>query len=248
LPTHAAERLLAAAEAMEAAHARLARDASGMEAEAEAEGVVRVSAAPGMADAFVAPALARLRERHPRIAIELDASVRALDLTRHEADLALRSLRPHGAELLITKLATARWVAAAAPALVKELGRLAAWTDAPWITWDRDLASFPPARWVAQHAGKAEVALRTSHFSTQLSAAEAGLGIALVPLPYLRVRALKPVRYAAALAPAADAWPSDDLWLVGHRALRDVPRIAAVWSFLAEEVRRATGPARGVAQ
>jgi hypothetical protein len=35
------------------------------------------------------------------------------------------------------------------------------------------------------------------------------------------------------LAEAKAALPGDDLWLVGHRALRQVPRVAAVWSFLA---------------
>jgi DNA-binding transcriptional LysR family regulator len=239
LPTYATERVVAAAEAMELAHARLARDASNVAT--EAEGVVRVSVAPGMADVFVAPALVRLRAKHPKIEIELDASVRAVDLTRHEADLALRSVRPHGSELVVTKVATARWIAAAAPDLAKKLGKLASWNDAPWIAWDRDLASFGPARWLAQHAPRADLVLRTSHFSAQLVAAESGLGAALAPLPYVRVRKLQALRYADALAATTETWPVDDLWLVGHRALRDVPRVAAVWSFLAEELRRIDG-------
>ncbi|WP_394834534.1 LysR family transcriptional regulator [Pendulispora rubella] len=236
IATRGAERVLAAAEAMEAAHGRLTRDASDLEA--EAEGVVRLSVAPGMADAFVAPALVRLRAKHPKIDIELDASVRPLDLTRHEADLAMRSTRPHGAELVVTKLGTAGWLAAGAPALVKRLGRLTSWNDAPWIAWDRDLASFPPARWLAQHAPKARIALRTSQFTSQLVAAESGLGVLLIPLPYMHTRTLRAVPYAEPLAPSAQAWPTDDLWLVGHRALRDVPRVAAVWTFLAEDMRR----------
>src|SRR5439155_6290888 len=120
-----------------------------------------------------------------KIAIELDASIRALDLTRHEADLALRSLEPHGAELVITKVASARWIAAGAPKLVKRLGRVTSWSAAPWIAWDRDLASFGPARWLAQHASKADVALRTRQFTSQLVAAESGLGLALIPVPYV---------------------------------------------------------------
>ncbi|AKU98883.1 Transcriptional regulator, LysR family [Labilithrix luteola] len=239
VPTHAAESLVPAAEAMEAAHARLTRDASSVEA--EAEGTVRISTAPGIADTFVAPSLVRLRKHHPKITVELDASTTARDLTRHEADIALRSLEPQGSELVITKVATAPWLGAAHPALVKELGKLESWADAPWITWDRDLAGFPPARWVATHAAKAPVALRTSHFSSQLAAARTGLGIVLVPKPYLAPHELVPIRYDAALTPSADAWPSDDLWLVGHRALRDVPRIAVVWEFLANEMRRITG-------
>ncbi|WP_438030061.1 LysR family transcriptional regulator [Sorangium sp. So ce233] len=235
VPTRIAELVLPAAEAMEAAHRRLARDATG--AESDAEGVVRVSAAPGFADVFVAPALVRLRARHPRIRIELDASVRVLDLTRHEADLALRSVRPEGADLVVTKLTSARWVAAASRELVKDAGRVASWDALPWIAWDRDLGSFPAARWLARHAPGADIALRTSFFLSQLTAAETGLGAVLVPEPYMQVRGLAPLRYAAALEASAADWPTDDLWLVGHRALRDVPRVAAVWSFLIEELR-----------
>ena len=43
------------------------------------------------------------------------------------------------------------------------------------------------------------------------------------------------VRYASGLRSSAEAWHVDDLWLVGHRALRDVPRVSAVWTFFAEE-------------
>jgi DNA-binding transcriptional LysR family regulator len=240
-PARAAEQVLAAAEAMEAAHARLTRDAS--EVEAAAEGVVRVSSAPGMSSVFLAPLVGKLRRRHPRISIELDAAVRPRDLTRHEADLALRTVRSQGADLVTTRLLTTRWVAAASPALARRLGALAAWDDVPWIGWDRDLASLPYARWLAQHVPRADVALRTSDFLAQLAAAASGLGAVLAPIPYLDRAKLVPLRYAAALRPSAEAWHEDELWIVGHRALRDVPRVAAVWTFLIEELRAPSGGA-----
>ena len=233
--TRAGELAVPAAEAMEAALGQLGRVASARET--DAEGIVRISVAPGMADIFVAPALVRLRAKHPRLRIELDASVRPIDLTRHEADLALRSVQPRGAELVVTKLATARWVAAASPALVAASGRIRAWDQVPWIAWDHDLASFEPARWLAKHVPAADIALRTSHFGSQLAAAAAGLGAVLAPEPYLRARGLVELRYAAALERDAEAWPTDSLWLVGHRALRDIPRVAAVWEFLIGEFR-----------
>jgi DNA-binding transcriptional LysR family regulator len=237
LPARAAEQVLAAAEAMEAAHARLTRDAS--EVEAAAEGIVRVSTAPGMSSVFVAPLLAKLRRRYPKISIELDAAVRPRDLTRHEADLALRSVRSQGADLVTRRLLSARWVAAAAPALARRLGELAAWEDVPWIAWDRDLASLPYARWLAQHVPAADVALRTSDFLAQLAAAASGLGALLAPIPYLPRAKLVPLRYTPGLRASAEAWHTDELWIVGHRALRDVPRVAAVWTFLIEELRDA---------
>src|SRR6188474_630258 len=155
-PAPASDRVLAAAEAMEAAHARIARDAS--EIESLAEGVVRLSTAPGMASMFVAPALVRLRKRYPRLIVEVDAVAQPRDLTRHEADLALRSVRSQGGDLVTTRLATAPWIAAAAPRVAARLGVLAAWGDAVWISWDRDLASYGPARWIATHVPVSAVA------------------------------------------------------------------------------------------
>ena len=44
-----------------------------------------------------------------------------------------------------------------------------------------------------------------------------------------------------ALAASVDDWPKSEVWLVVHRVLRDVPRVAALWSFLVEEMRAIHG-------
>jgi hypothetical protein len=49
-----------------------------------------------------------------------------------------------------------------------------------------------------------------------------------------RLARLAPVRFARALAASSDELPTSETWLVGHRALREVPRVAAVWTFLLE--------------
>jgi DNA-binding transcriptional LysR family regulator len=237
--TRAAQAVLLAAEAMESAHARLSRDAASIDA--AAEGVVRLSVAPGMADAFIAPALVALRARHPGLRIELDASVRALDLERREADIAVRSIRPRGAGLVITRIGTGRWRVATGRALARRLGRVGAWHQAPWITWDQDLATMGPARWLTRHVPDADVALRTSHFASQLAAADAGLGFVLAPEAYIAVRSLALIDRPD--LPGAADLPSDDLWLVGYRGLRSVPRVAAVWTFLLETLRASFGAA-----
>jgi DNA-binding transcriptional LysR family regulator len=233
--TRASERIAAAAEAMEAAYRRLSRDAA--DRETVAEGVVRVACVPGISSIFIAPALVRLRRSHPKLMLELDVAVQSRDLTRGDADLALRTVRSTGADLVTTKLVSARWVAATSRALAHALGRVARWGDAPWLTWDHDFASLQPARWISAHVPASAVVLRTSDFVAQLAAAKAGLGVVLAPEQYLARQGLEPVRFASALQASTGAWPVDDLFLVGHRQLRDVPRVAAVWSFLMHELR-----------
>jgi DNA-binding transcriptional LysR family regulator len=238
-PTAAATSVLAAAEAMEAAHARLAREAT--DVETVVQGVVRMSMPPGMADTFIAPALPRLRKLHPKLRIEIDASARVLDLSRHETDIALRSVRPDSAQLVALKLVTSHpWLPAAAAGLASELGKVRDWSSLPWITWDRDLDKSVASRWLARHAPRAEIVLRTSHYASQLAAARAGLGVLLVADFDRRVHGLVELDHARTLAASVLALPRDDLWLVCHQSLRDLPRINAVWRFVRDEIKRAT--------
>lgn len=240
VPTEGAELLLPAAEEMAAAHARFSRDASGFER--EAEGVVRLSVPPGLAESFVGPALVRLHAKHPRIQLEVDTTVRFVDLTRLEADLAVRTLRPQTGDLVSVKLGERQWTPMVAVDQAKRLGPVKEWAELSWIGWGDDLRSFPPAMWVAKHVARSAVVLRTSYFTMQVTAVEAGLGAALLPPLYARVAAVAPVRHSRTLANSASELPSNETWLVGHRALRAVPRVAVVWAFLVEEFAKFESP------
>ena len=80
--------------------------------------------------------------------------------------------------------------------------------------------------------------LQTSHFTSQVTAVEAGVGVALLPPAFARRAAIAPVRVGGALRASAGQLPTNETWLVGHRALRLVPRVAAVWAFLIEAFAR----------
>lgn len=237
VPTAAAEHLLPAAEAMEAAMHGLARAAGSIES--EAEGVVRIAAPPGIADAFVAPMLAELHAAHPRIRIELDVRVALLDLTRGEADLALRTVRPTGGDLIMVQVAKVRSSPMTSRSYARALGSLRDLDAARWIFWGAELAHLAEQRWLDAHV-TSQPALRTSHFQSQLAAARTGLGVALLPEPYAALHDLVLVEHARSLAAAWRELPTSGLWLVGHQALRHVPRVAAVWEALLVRFGQAT--------
>src|SRR5215467_5859904 len=187
--TAAAEAMLPAAEDMERGLAQFAAAVDAIET--TAEGVVRLTAPPGIADGFVAPLLARFRQRFPRVVVELDASVGYADLTRREADLALRASRPKSGDLIAVKLAATQAIPMTSPEYAAEIGRLKRWSDARWITYGAELAHLPTARWIAEHAGATPV-LQTSQFMTQLAAAAAGVGVTLTSEVFRYVRRLVP--------------------------------------------------------
>jgi DNA-binding transcriptional LysR family regulator len=232
-PTELAEALFPVAETIERSVADALRLLE--ERETEPEGTVRITAPPGLANWFIAPALIRLRELHPKLAIELDASIGYADLTRREADLALRSARPRSGDLLAVRLAEAQSVIVAAPALIDRIGRMDRIDAIDWITWGPDLAGFPDARWITANVDATRVVLRTSSMDAQIQAARAGLGAILVPRPFIDWIDLAEVPLSRNLAKRLPATPSGALWLVGHQALRDVPRVRAVWDFIVRE-------------
>ena len=238
--TALAEQLVAHAEEMELSAARFA--SAGARVETQVEGTVRLTVLPGIADIFVAPRLAELRERHPRLVVELDASVTYADLTRREADVAVRSTRPTSGELVSVKLVTAPALPMTCPEYARELGKLRRLEDARWIAWGSDLGHLPDAVWLRTFGADVAPVFRTSHFASQLAAARTGMGVAVASAPFAKV-GLVPVLHARALDAAWAALPTGSLWLVGHRALRHVPRVAAVWDFVLEVVGGEAGPA-----
>ena len=232
--TKAAEDLLPVAEAIEEVMTRFAHAADGLER--EVSGLVRMTCPPDVAEVVVAPLLHELLARHPALRVELDAGEAVLDLTRREADLALRTVRPQRGDLVVTRLQTVRWVLVAAPKVARQLGTMRAWTDAPWVGWGERLSNLAPARWFAAHVRGSDPVVRSDSLRVQLAVVATSVGVALVPEPSVKHYGLVPVKLSAALRQAAATWPSDELFLVTHRALREVPRVRAVWELLVERV------------
>ena len=205
--------------------------------EREVEGVVRITCPPDVAEVAVVPHLPSLLASYPALRIELEPGEAILDLARREADLALRTVRPQHGDLVVTRLREVRWIAVAAPGVIP--GTLRRWTDAPWIGWGERTEHIPPARGLAK-LGIAPV-VRSNSLRVQLAAAARGLGLALVPEPSAAHYGLAPVALSPALRSASTSWPVDALFLVTHRALRQVPRVRAVWDLLVREL----APGRG---
>jgi DNA-binding transcriptional LysR family regulator len=232
LATAPAEQLFPFAESLERAAADLAHAVAGMES--EPEGVVRLTAPPGLAEQLLAPGLHRLNEKHPGIRLELDASVGYADLTRREADIALRANRPQSGDLVARKLAEAPSVILASKKQAPIWSKAKTLEEIPWITYGPELGHIPDAHWILSQVPEERVVFRTNSYTAQVAAASAGLG-AIVSAPIVHPsQGLTEVMLRPALKKAVSPNPLSSLWLVGHQALRHVPRVQVVWDFLVE--------------
>ncbi|MEI9947874.1 MAG: LysR family transcriptional regulator [Pseudomonadota bacterium] len=236
--TKAAEDLLPVAEEMEAVMLRFAHAADGLER--EVSGLVRIACPPDVANVVVAPLLRELFTLHPALRVEIAPGEAVIDLTRREADLALRTVRPAQGDLVVTRLTSVRWVLVASAELARELGTLRSWGDAPWVGWGARLSTIGPAKWLEGHAKGVDPVLRSDSLMVQIAAVGAGVGVTLVPEPSARHYGLVPVKVAPSLRADAADWPTDELFLVTLRALRNVPRVRAFWDLL---LQRAAGRA-----
>ena len=105
LATETALALRVHAEAMESTANTLARTASNFSHNsASIRGVVRVSASDVIGVEVLPPLIARLRESHPQITIELVLSNRVQDLLHREADIAVRMKTPVQEQLIARRV------------------------------------------------------------------------------------------------------------------------------------------------
>jgi DNA-binding transcriptional LysR family regulator len=229
--TDAAEALLPEAEAMAAAAEALLRLASGA-AEAE-RGTVRLTASEIFAAEVLPPILARFRDRHPGIVLELVATNRIENLLRRDADIAVRTLRPTQGAIVARRIgrvglglyAHRRYAEAhGLPQRLDELDRHQS------IGFDRDAGS-------ARSIGATPLALRRERFTfrcdndvAQLAALRAGLGIGGAQHAIAR-------RDPALLPVLPDSLRFGfELWLAMHEDLRASRRVRLLFDHLAAEL------------
>ncbi|MEM6929103.1 MAG: LysR family transcriptional regulator, partial [Myxococcota bacterium] len=224
--TSAAEELLVAAEQTEAAVASFANAVDGLER--DVTGTVRIACPPDMADVVVLPLLRDLLVAHPGLRVVISPGETIVDLARREADLAVRTIRPTRGDLVARRVLTIRWVPATDPASAARIGALGDLTSVRWIGWGPHNARSPTSRWLARYA--LEPVLQTDSTRTQIAAAQAGLGVALVPHPSVEHYGLARVKLAD--VEPAESLPRNDVFMVTHRTLRTVPRVRVVWESL----------------
>ncbi len=88
-----------------------------------AKGLIRITA-PGLyADQYVAPALAEFTDKYPEVSIELDTSMRVVDIIGDGFDLAVRMSALEDSSLIARKIAPRRIMVCASPAYLNRHGR-----------------------------------------------------------------------------------------------------------------------------
>jgi DNA-binding transcriptional LysR family regulator len=232
--TAAGSAMLPAAEAVATAVEAFTRQA----AEVAHAGILRLTCPEPIAIRLAhARFVDRFHERHPGIRLQFVLADRYIDLSKGEADVALRSGDTEG-ELVGRKIADSIWAIYAsrdyvarngAPQSVEDLKAL------PLIAFDQNLANHRLSLWLKEIAPNANYAVRSNSVLALVSSTKAGVGVAALPIA-LGDAEPELIRVLGPIPELTRAWR-----VLAHPDARQLPRVAAFFDFVASEAD-ALGP------
>lgn len=228
LPTGYA--LTLAGEEMQASAARVEREIDRLDRritgqDLRLEGNLVVTTTDTIIENFLTPHLAAFRRAHPGIVLELVIDNQNVNLSKRQADVAVRPTRNPPETLVGRRVASVAVAPYAAPKYMR--GRSEDLDTLDWLSVDESLSHLAAAKWFRETYADASVVLRANSLFGLLHTCEAGMGAALLACfmadPRKGLRRIGP--------PITEAGTT--LWLLTHEDLRHTGRVRAFMDFMA---------------
>jgi DNA-binding transcriptional LysR family regulator len=200
-------------------------------------GLLRVTCSSAAGNRLMGtPLLETFRAQFPRLRVELIISDNILDLSKGEADIAIRNLsgRLDDETLVGRKIGVQAWAVYASRSYIERHGR----PDCPKdiashivVILDGVLARTAAARWLSTVAPAARVGARSETWADLIVAVKSGAGLA--PL------SVAAGEYETQLVRVTDAIPElvTHFYVVVHKDMQRVPRIRAFLDFVDGEIK-----------
>ncbi len=221
LATPAGELAVTAAELMEHAALQFQREMQGIDN--RLSGIVRVNTSDTIASHSVLGAMQRLHAMHPEIRIILSTSTEISNLTRREADLAVRTLKPTSPDLISRHLSRRSMGLYATPTYLAERGMPVQGNGMQGhdiIIYQGSVAPRHMEKLCMEPIANARVAIEVNSGMVMLDAAWRGMGVAELPC-----------HMADGDPQLIRIWPDRvdhyDVWLVMHSDLSRSARVRA---------------------
>ena len=181
-------------------------------------GTVCISAPPALASYLLAPRLTAAMRHLPAIDIDLRGEIRMADLTRRDADIALRFQRPTAPAMAVRALADIGY------GLYASADYLATHAPAAWefLGYDTLQGQSEQQQWLDELRGARRYCMRSNDQATLAQAAAAGSGVAVLP-DYLQARIARLVLIQAHPCPVKRT-----LWMLMHDDVRRGAPVRAV--------------------
>lgn len=202
------------------------------------EGTITLTSLGWFGDDILAPLLARFASLHEHISIDLISDPRRFNLSRREADIAVRIGSFDQEDLHERKVADISYGLYASLAYVERHGMPDFAQDGAGhliVSHVETPVHINYVEWLEAIAGRARVTLKTNGIQSQIAVAEAGEAMAVLP----RVLGDRKAGLQRITPPLAE--PFYPVKLGVHADLRDTPRIRSLIDFLVQELKRIAG-------
>ena len=228
MPSELAQELARHAERLEAA-LEGARSAAQMDPE-HVTGTVRITTTDTILHGLIAPALKSLHARHPLLGFELHSGNELANLTRRDADIAVRATKRPPQHLVGKHVGPIRVALFSA-----RQGGITAFDEnvagaVNWIAPDDALPEHPSVVWRRKHFPRVTPAFRVNSILTVAELVGQGLGIGLLPTFLARARS-----DLVQLTGVLDECQTE-LWLLTHAESRHLRRVSTVYTHLAQHL------------
>jgi DNA-binding transcriptional LysR family regulator len=206
--------------------------------DAALQGTIRVTTTDTLMDLLL-PALAEFRTTYPGIRLQVTVNNSFLNLSRRDADVAVRPSNTPPDNLVGRKLGALRTAPYAAHAYLRGIAADGSpdwaghdWAHYDWVAPDESLAHLRQARWLREHVPAQQHVASVDSLLGMVAAVEAGLGAGML---LCLLADAKP-----ALVRLADPDPAldTDVWILTHPDLRRVNRIRLFTAFLFDRLSR----------
>lgn len=197
-------------------------------------GVIRVTCPePVMVRIIKSSLLERFYARHPGLRVEFVMSDKYVDLTKGEADVALRSGDTDDAILVGRKIADSIWSLYASQSYLQSHGRPESLADLnrhAVVGFEGSMTTNRAAAWLSEIAPSAAIAARVSSVLGLVSVAKSGA--AVVPMP-IALGNSEPdlVRLFDQVPELTRSWR-----ILAHPDARKTPAVAAFFAFIGDEI------------
>lgn len=233
VPTPAGEEMAAVAARLDEDVTAFTRKVAGREVSPSGE--LRVATNDALLVHLLTPLFVRFRENCSDVRLDIVVGNEALNLSKRDADVAIRASSRPPETLVGRKIAPIAW--ALYGVRPDDLGAEPGGADrARWVGYGDALAGLKAAKAVAAEVRPEQVIYRVSTILGLAEAIEGGAGVGYLPC-FIGDPRPGLIRLSGPRSELAD-----DLWLLTHPDLRRQPRVRVFLDFLAKEL----GPLRGL--
>ena len=196
----------------------------------DVSGIVRITTTNSILHGLIVPCLKQLSASHPMLDFELHTGSVSANLSRHDADIAVRATKHPPQHLAGKHVGTIRLAMYTGTNCAVKSVSDAMKQTAPWIEPDDASPNHPSIRWRMRHLPKVVPKYRVNDFLAVMSMIELGFGVGILPV-FLAEGHKGLVRITDALDEC-----QNELWVLTHPESRHLRRIATVFSHLSKNL------------